>query len=126
MKAEMRSGTPDVTPSARRLARQVLAGGESRLRLPEWYLEVTAYLLPRPLRLAYGLPDDPDRLGRARRSIRRIRRLYPMLPGRLRFVGPYQEAVARIAGRDRPDPGVRLANRLWIGRPSLAGPLTPS
>jgi uncharacterized protein (DUF2236 family) len=44
-----------------------------------------------------------------------IRRIYPLLPTRLRFVGPYQEAQNRLSGR-RSDTMTGLANRFWIGQ----------
>jgi hypothetical protein len=31
-------------------------------------------------------------------------------------VGPYQEALSRLQGDQRPDLAVRWLNRLWIGR----------
>jgi hypothetical protein len=34
-------------------------------------------------------------------------------------VGPYQEAMARLQGDERPDLAVRSLNRLWIGRPMM-------
>jgi len=48
-----------------------------------------------------------------------IRRLYPRLPMRIRAVGPYQEALARLHGEGKPDLAVRWLNRLWIGRPMM-------
>jgi hypothetical protein len=48
-----------------------------------------------------------------------IRRVYPRLPMRLRAVGPYQEALARLQGDKQPDLAVRWLNRLWIGRPMM-------
>jgi hypothetical protein len=48
-----------------------------------------------------------------------IRRLYPRLPMRIRAVGPYQEALARLRGERQPDLAVRWLNRLWIGRPMM-------
>lgn len=41
-----------------------------------------------------------------------------MPPQRLRFVGPYQEAVARLSGA-RPDLLNQWTNQFWIGRPAL-------
>jgi hypothetical protein len=52
-------------------------------------------------------------------ALARIRRLYPRLPMRLRTVGPYQEALARLQGAKQPDLAVRSLNRLWIGRPMM-------
>jgi len=41
------------------------------------------------------------------------------LPDRLRYVGPYQEAQARLRGEPRPDWMTRCLNRAWIGRPQM-------
>jgi hypothetical protein len=49
-----------------------------------------------------------------------IRHLYPALPTRLRYVAPYQEALARVSGRHQPDFVTRTLNRLWIGRRSMS------
>jgi len=38
---------------------------------------------------------------------------------RIRAVGPYQEALARLQGERQPDLAVRWLNRLWIGRPMM-------
>jgi len=50
----------------------------------------------------------------------RIRRIYPALPERLRYVGPYQEAKARLSGRAQPDLATQVLNRFWIGQRRLA------
>jgi len=55
----------------------------------------------------------------ADRALAWIRRVYPHLPLRLRAVGPYQEALARVQSDQRPDLAVRWLNRLWIGRPMM-------
>ena len=47
------------------------------------------------------------------------RRLYPLLPARLRYVGPFQEADERLAGRPAPAFVTRLCNRFWIGQAEL-------
>ena len=41
------------------------------------------------------------------------------LPDRLRYVGPYQEAQARLRGEPQPDWMTRCLNRAWIGRPQM-------
>jgi hypothetical protein len=38
---------------------------------------------------------------------------------RLRYVGPYQEAEQRLAGRAQPDFITRMCNRFWMGRADL-------
>jgi hypothetical protein len=39
----------------------------------------------------------------------------------MRFVAPYNEALARHRGR-RPGIATRLANRIWVGQPELLKP----
>jgi uncharacterized protein (DUF2236 family) len=107
-----------VGPAARAIAAGVLAGA-GRIPVPRWYKDVTAGLLPERLRDAFALPFAADERRRAMRALRAIRRVYPVLPRRLRRVAPYQEALARIAGRSRPDLVTRSLNRLWIGRASM-------
>jgi uncharacterized protein (DUF2236 family) len=115
------SATLTVSPEARAIARELLAGSSGGwLRPPAWYRALTAHILPPRLRNDFGLPyGDAERCA-AERSVSWIRRLYPRLPKRLRLVGPYLEARARLAGRQNPDPATRLLNRFWIGRPQLA------
>ena len=93
------------------------------LRPPQWYRAVTASMLPPRLREAFGLSDtDSGQSERARASLRRI---YPTLPARLRHVGPYQEAVARLSGQASPDlatPGAEPA----LDRTTKAGCMSSS
>ena len=108
-----------VSPAAREIAGQIFSGAGIFLRPPQWYRAVTASMLPPRLREAFGLSDtDSSQSERARAWLRRI---YPTLPARLRHVGPYQEAVARLSGQASPDLATRALNRLWIGRHTLAG-----
>lgn len=113
------SDTLTVTPEARRLARALLAGAGSRLAAPGWYRALTAHLLPGRLRRDFGLDYGPAEIRAAERALAAARLLRPRLPARLRFVGPYQEALARLEGRPGPDMPTRLLNRFWIGRPRL-------
>jgi len=114
------SGTLDVGPAARALGIQAM-GGAGRVRVPRWYRDLTAALLPEPLRAPFGLPlGDSERRGAAR-ALGTIRRLHPLLPARLRYVPPYHEAMGRLCGRRRPELATRTLNRLWIGRPSMRG-----
>ena len=107
-----------VGAAARDIGTAVLAGA-GHIPVPRWYRDVTAFLLPERLRVAYALPFGPREQRRAARALRTIRRLYPVLPTRLRYVGPYQEALARLDGRRGPDLVTRWLNRLWIGRSSM-------
>lgn len=118
--AMWRSNTLTVSPAARDMARQLLFGVGGLLRAPPWYRALTASMLPPRLRAPFGLLLDERERHIAERALERIRRLYPLLPERLRYVGPYHEAAARLSGGRRPDLVTRLANRVWIGRSLMA------
>jgi uncharacterized protein (DUF2236 family) len=110
-----------VSDQARSIAEAVLSGAGTRLPVPSWYRALTARLLPARLRdgfvLAYGELEHRA----SERALAVLRRVHPWVPGRLRHVGPYQEARARLAGRQRRGVTTQLLNRLWIGRKSMAG-----
>jgi uncharacterized protein (DUF2236 family) len=108
-----------VSDAARDIAAQIFAGAGLWVRAPRWYRALTAEMLPPHLREAFELRDRDVKPHVAAQAITRARRLYPALPERLRHVGPYQEAMARMAGRARPDLVTQLVNRLWIGRGSM-------
>ena len=76
-------------------------------------------MLPPRLRVAFGLPYGHAEHRLAETAISWVRRVYPALPERLCYVGPYQEAKARLSGRERPDLFTQWVNQLWIGRPSM-------
>jgi uncharacterized protein (DUF2236 family) len=120
--AMTRSSTLTVTEQARTMAHRLLAGADTWLPVPAWYQALTAALLPPVLRdafaLRYGRAEEAD----VRRFIRRARRIYPRLPARLRYVGPYQEAEQRLAGRPQPDFLARMCNRFWMGQSALGRP----
>src|SRR5436309_3448459 len=81
---------------------------------------LAASLLPPRLRDAFELPYGHSELRSVERMLTAIRHVHPWVPARLRYVAPYHEALARLAGRDRPAPLTRVLNRLWIGRSSMA------
>ena len=116
-----RSDILTVSDEARKIAAAILSGAGTRLSAPSWYRALTARLLPMRLRddfgLSYGKPEDRE----TERALAVLRRVYPWMPGRLRHVGPYQEACARLAGERRPGVATQLLNRLWIGQNSMAG-----
>jgi uncharacterized protein (DUF2236 family) len=114
------SPTLTVSPAAREIAAKLLRDGAVWLRAPGWYEALTAHLLPEPVRDGFGLRYGTAQRRTAERVIAAARALYPALPARVRLVGPYQEATARLAGK-RPDRAVRMLNRAWIGRPTLGG-----
>jgi uncharacterized protein (DUF2236 family) len=105
-----------VTDSARATAHRLLAGTDAWLPIPTSYRALTAKLLPRRLRQDFALSYGPAERRSARNLLTWVRRLHPLLPGRLRYVGPYHEAEQRLAGRAQPDFAVRLFNQFWIGR----------
>jgi len=113
------SDTLTVSPSAREIATAILAGSGSWLPVPGWYRSLTAGLLPRRLRADFGLAYDSGEKRAAERALGVLRRLYPMLPSRCRHVGPYHEAMGRLAGRPAPDLPTRLLNRFWIGKSEI-------
>lgn len=117
--AMARSATLTVTDNARSIAQELLLRPGKALHAPHWYRALTASMLPPRLREGFALPFAEGERMRAERALARIRRLYPRLPPRLRYVAPYHEALARLSGRPRADPFTRLLNRLWIGRPLM-------
>jgi uncharacterized protein (DUF2236 family) len=116
VEAMMQSDILTVTDSARVMAHRLLAGTDTWLPIPASYRHLTARLLPPRLRQAFALSYGPAEQRAARNLIARLRRVYPLLPGRLRYVGPYQEAEQRLAGSLQPDLATRLSNRFWIGQ----------
>lgn len=117
----LRSDMLVVSDQARAIAARLLAGAGSRVIVPAWYRALTAELLPPHLRDGFGLSFGPAEAAAAARARRRLRLVYPRLPARLRFVGPYFEAKERLAGRATPSAATRLGNRFWIGRSRLGG-----
>jgi uncharacterized protein (DUF2236 family) len=108
-----------VTPTARAMAHRLLDGTDVWLPIQGSYKALTARMMPSALRDAFGLPFGETEQRAAQRLIAWLHPVYPFLPGRLRYVGPYHEAVARLAGKPRPDHLTQFSNRFWIGRPSL-------
>lgn len=120
IEAMVQSSTLTVTDPARLIARRLLAGTNTWLPIPSSYKALTVKLLPPRLRDAFELPYGETERRAAENLIARVRRIYPLLPKRLRYVGPYQEAEQRLAGRTRPDLATQLINRVWIGQRALA------
>jgi uncharacterized protein (DUF2236 family) len=111
-----------VSAAARDIAQQIFSGAATRIGPPRWYRALTAQMLPERLRIAFGLPFGEAERRSAARARAFLQRSYPLLPARLRTVGPYQEACARVRGEAGPGPLTRLLNRAWIGRPSMGDP----
>jgi len=117
--AMVQSDTLTVTSQARLMGRRLLAGADTWLAVPSAYQALTAALLPPRIRTGFGFPSGAAEERSVQRFTAGIRRVYPFLPARLRYVGPYQEAEQRLAGRTRPDIVTRLSNRFWIGQTEL-------
>lgn len=114
------SDTLVVGATARGIAAELFSGAATGWRLPLWYRALTARLLPERLREGFGLPCGRAEHRSAERALAVLRRLYPLIPARVRHVAPYHEARARLAGRTRPGILTQLGNRLWIGQSSMA------
>lgn len=106
--------------AGRLIARYFIEPGGLRFGtlVPSWYRDVTALLLPPRIAGAFGLARDRRALARAERALARLRWLYMRLPERMRYVGPYQEAMARIRGIN-PGLWIKATNRMWLGRACL-------
>jgi uncharacterized protein (DUF2236 family) len=118
--AMVSSDTIAVGANARIIAASLFAGAGTRLRAPLWYRALTARLLPEKLRDGFGLAYGAAEQQAAERALALLRAFYQHLPAHLRYVAPYQEACARLAGK-QPRLATKLLNRLWIGRNSMAG-----
>jgi uncharacterized protein (DUF2236 family) len=117
--AMAQSDTLSVSDATRGMARRLIAGAGLWLPVPGSYQDLTIALLPPPLRRRFGFPFGAAQKRDIDRATGLTRRLYPFLPARLRYVGPYQEAQQRLAGRTAPDFVTRMCNRFWIGRAEL-------
>jgi uncharacterized protein (DUF2236 family) len=118
--AMVQSETLSVSDRARTMARRLVTGADLWLPVPASYQDLTIALLPAPLRERFGFSFGETQKQQMRRAVALSRRLYPLLPARLRYVGPYQEAEQRLAGRTGPDLVTRMCNRFWIGRAELS------
>lgn len=103
-----------VDTRARTMGQRVMSGAGSWIRVPRWYQALTAAWMPPRFREAFGMAMSAPEQGAAASALRWLPRIYPTLPDAARFVGPYQEAQARLQGRS---PGLleRRSNVFWIG-----------
>jgi uncharacterized protein (DUF2236 family) len=110
----------NVSDRSRTMARRLLAGADLWVPVPASYQDLTVALLPSPVRRRFGFSFNDEQQRQIDHAVALTRRLYPLLPARLRYVGPFQEAEQRLAGRPAPDFVTRMCNRFWIGRAELA------
>jgi uncharacterized protein (DUF2236 family) len=104
-----------VNALSREMAHRVLHGRGSWVPVPHWYRVLTTAWLPERLRDEFSLPFGKREQDAIERASRWVPVVYRRLPARVRFVGPYQEAQSRLAGREA-DWMTRLSNRFWIGQ----------
>ena len=108
-----------VGSAARRIATELFSGAGTGWHIPAWYRALTARQMPVHLRHDFGLAYGPMEHRAAERALSVLRYIYPLMPSSLRYVGPYLEARARLAGSIRPSFLTRALNRFWIGRGSM-------
>lgn len=107
-----------VSDTARSMAHSILRGAGSWIKPPRWYCALTTAWLPPRFRTEFRLPFGPDEEHAVASARARLPRWYRRLPASIRFVGPWHEAQARLAGR-RPGPLARISNRFWIGESTM-------
>jgi uncharacterized protein (DUF2236 family) len=112
------SGSLGVSNTARTMAHNLLAGAGSWIRPPFWYRALTTAWLPERFRREFSLDFGAAEQRAAEQATQRLFAIYHKLPERLRFIGPWRQAQARISCR-RPGPFTRLSNRFWIGQPLM-------
>jgi uncharacterized protein (DUF2236 family) len=108
-----------VGSAAHRIAAELFSGAGTGWRIPAWYRALTARQMPMRLRQDFGLAYGPPEHRSSERVLALLRHIYPLMPSSLRYVGPYLEARARLAGCTRPTLSIRALNRFWIGRGSM-------
>lgn len=112
------SNTLGVNKLSREIAHRILHGRGSWVPLPHWYRALTAASMPDRLREAFALPYNEREERFAACALRWLPRVYRRIPSTLRYVGPYQEARARLQARSV---GLltRASNRFWMGQPKM-------
>ena len=104
-----------VSERARYMAQRIMTGAGSWVHVPRWYQNLTAEMLPQRFRDEFGLPFGSEEQESGAGARRWLPRVYAKLPGTLRYVGPYQEAHARLRGRDAGFLA-RRSSAFWIGQ----------
>ncbi len=110
-----KSNLVGVSPNARAMAQDLLAGAGSWIKPPHWYRALTTEWLPERFRVEFELAFGDDNRRAAEGAKRWLRRVYRRLPGTVRFIGPWHEAQARLRGNPIGMVG-RTTNRFWIGQ----------
>lgn len=107
-----------VNDEARVMAHNLLTGAGSWVRPPDWYRALTAEWMPERFRAEFRLDFGAWERRISARAKRRLPGIYRRLPPAIRYIGPWREARARLAGAP-VSALTRWSNRFWIGRPLL-------
>lgn len=107
-----------VNDLSRAMGKRIMSGAGSWIRVPRWYRALTAEWMPERFREEFGMAFGPAEQDAAQRARGWLPRIYPTMPECARFVGPYQEAQARLQGR-APNLLERRSNVFWIGQPRM-------
>lgn len=107
-----------VNALSREMAHRVLHGRGSWVPIPLWYRTLTSAWMPERLRDEFSLAFGQSQKDAVTAMPGWLPRIYRRLPAKIRFVGPYQEARARLLGR-HVDPLTRASNRFWMGQPRM-------
>ena len=100
---------------SRVMAHRIMTGAGSWISIPRWYRSLTAEWLPPRFREEFALNFGSAEQKSAQKAHRFLPPIYAKLPRSLRYVGPYQEACARLAN-STPGLLTRRSNQFWIGR----------
>jgi uncharacterized protein (DUF2236 family) len=103
---------------SRFMAQSIMTGAGSWIHIPRWYKSLTTEWLPPRFREEFALAFGPEEQRSSQRAQRFLPRVYAKLPSSVRYVGPYQEARARMSNRN-PGLLVRRSNQFWIGQPCM-------
>ena len=103
-----------VSERARMMGHRIMTGAGSWIYIPRWYRALTAEWLPPRFRREFGMEYESVEERSAERAHGMLPRIYRRLPPGARYVGPYQEAKARLENRT-PGFVARGSNRFWIG-----------
>ena len=107
-----------VSDRARIMGQRIMTGAGSWIRIPRWYKALTAEWLPPRFQCEFGMEYGNAEETSALKAHRVLPRVYAKLPFGLRYVGPYQEAQARLAGQ-APGFVARRINAFWIGETQM-------
>jgi uncharacterized protein (DUF2236 family) len=111
----LKSDMLGVNALSREMAHRVLHGQGSWVPVPDWYRALTVASMPERLLNEFALEYGKREEDAAARARERLAKVYRRAPAALRFVGPYQEANARIFAR-RVNALTRTSNRFWMGQ----------